>query len=802
MGKRLRLFILLGILLSFNLSAQVSITGHITDVNGQNISDVEVFASLTGESVFTDENGGFIMDLPSSNQELILFKEGYFTLKHFIPEGETTYSCNLTLEEINVTTDVIEITAREKQKFASMKLRDVVGTAIYASKKTEVISLDQLNVNVATNNARQIFASVPGLNIWESDAAGIQLGIGARGLDPNRTANFNTRQDGYDISADALGYPESYYTPTSLALKSIEVVRGAASLQYGPQFGGLLNFKMNDGIGDYKFRGLANLSIGSYGLYNAFLSAGGNTEKLNYYAFVQKKISDGFRPNSSINQNTAYGHLGYKITPKAKINFYATHMDYVAQQAGGLVDFEFNENPKQSKRARNWFNVDWNLFATTLDYNPTKTIKTNFRVFHLNAKRQSIGDLGPINRQDRGLERDIIRGDYKNWGAEARLIKRYNIGKMPNNFLIGARYYKGNTENRQGFGSDGSDADFTFKNFKEPGKTSYVFPSSNVAIFSENLFNITDKWSITPGIRYEYISTNSDGYYYSRVFSGGKIIFEEKTADKKTNNRDFILLGLGSSYRIKDNMELYFNASQNYRSINFTDLAVVNPNIIVDENLQDERGFNIDLGARGQLSDFLHYDISAFYLKYSDRIGIGETIVEDAIRGTIAKAYRTNIGDANIIGLESYIEYRKKIGATTLKAFTNTSIIDGKYVNASPKVNGNRVELIPMINAKFGLGVNYNNFHIDYQIGHTSKQYTDATNADLVADATRGVVPAYTVQDISFKWSKKPFTIQANVNNIADVNYFTRRAVAYPGPGIIPAEKRTLSVSVQYVFEK
>ena len=38
----------------------------------------------------------------------------------------------------------------------------------------------------------------------------------------------------------ALGYPESYYTPPFEALKSIEIIRGSAALQFGTQFGGLL----------------------------------------------------------------------------------------------------------------------------------------------------------------------------------------------------------------------------------------------------------------------------------------------------------------------------------------------------------------------------------------------------------------------------------------------------------------------------------------------------------------------------------------------------------------------------------
>jgi Fe(3+) dicitrate transport protein len=88
-----------------------------------------------------------------------------------------------------------------------------------------------LTANKATNNARQIFAQVVGLTI--SSDGGLQLSIGGRGLDPNRTSNFNTRQNGYDISADVLGYPESYYATPTEALEEIQVIRGAASLQYG-----------------------------------------------------------------------------------------------------------------------------------------------------------------------------------------------------------------------------------------------------------------------------------------------------------------------------------------------------------------------------------------------------------------------------------------------------------------------------------------------------------------------------------------------------------------------------------------
>ena len=126
-------------------------------------------------------------------------------------------------------------------------LPEVVGTTINAGKKNALIVMDNVQGNVVTNTMRQVMAKVPGIHVWESDPSGIQIGIAARGLSPNRSWEFNIRQNGYDISADPFGYPEAYYTPQLNSVQRVEVVRGAGSLQYGPQFGGLVNFILKNG---------------------------------------------------------------------------------------------------------------------------------------------------------------------------------------------------------------------------------------------------------------------------------------------------------------------------------------------------------------------------------------------------------------------------------------------------------------------------------------------------------------------------------------------------------------------------
>ncbi|MBU6343087.1 MAG: TonB-dependent receptor plug domain-containing protein, partial [Bacteroidetes bacterium] len=229
-------------------------------------------------------------------------------------------SAQTGLEDSTRQQQLREVTIQQKDAntMGMSRLRAVEGMAIYEGKKSEVVRLDGITANLSTNNARQVFARVAGLNIWESDGAGLQLGIGGRGLSPNRTSNFNTRQNGYDMSADALGYPESYYTPPTEALSRIEVVRGAASLQYGTQFGGMLNFVTRQPGGDRAFRYVGRQTVGSYGFINTFNSIRGNIGdgKMGYYAYFQHKQGDGWRPNAGFGLDNGFVDMHFQLTKK------------------------------------------------------------------------------------------------------------------------------------------------------------------------------------------------------------------------------------------------------------------------------------------------------------------------------------------------------------------------------------------------------------------------------------------------------------------------------------------------------
>ena len=263
------LFFLLGIFLSTSLLAQrYTVYGKVLSADtNKPFEEAKVLIQASNKFISTNVDGYFELSLPAGMHRLEAFSLGMKSEAKSIRLDKNT-EVNFFLEELSSELDEVEIVA-QKRTSGITRLKSVDGYGIYEAKKNEVIVLDDFAANKVANTARQVFAKVPGLNIWESDFAGLQLDIAARGLGPSRTANFNTRQHGYDMSADALGYPESYYIPAIQAIDRIEVVRGAASLQYGTQFGGMLNFKLKEAP-NRAFEVNAEQAVGSFGLLNSF----------------------------------------------------------------------------------------------------------------------------------------------------------------------------------------------------------------------------------------------------------------------------------------------------------------------------------------------------------------------------------------------------------------------------------------------------------------------------------------------------------------------------------------------------
>ena len=771
-------------------------------------SSIKIYDKAIGFVNEVYEGEIFILENRVQKNTYIFIAEGYYVVEKEIDLSKIN-KFNLVLprqvEELN---EVI-LSARKKELFALKRMRDFENTAIYAGKKTEVIIIEQSMANLAANNARQIFNQIPGLNIYQNDDAGLQLHIGGRGLDPNRTSNFNTRQNGYDISADVLGYPESYYTPPAEAIEEIQIIRGAASLQYGTQFGGLVNFKLKDASTYRPITGVIRNTIGTNRLYTNFTQLSGRLGKWRYIGHVNIKKGNGFRPNSEFNSSNVFAKISYDFSENTILSAEVTYLDYLAQQAGGLTDDLFNENPYQSNRKRNWFGLYWFLYNIKFEHTLSDNSNISVNFFGLNAQRNAIGfRSNRVSQIDPYEERDLIKGDFNNFGIEARWLKKYILGNKKAVFLLGGKYYSAKNTSAQGPGSASNEADFSFYNEEYPSyskQSNYTYPNENISIFSENIFYINKRMSVTPGLRYENILTATEGNY-QRINSdaAGNVILNETLNSIESRRRSFVLLGLGLSYKASQPLEYYSNISQNYRSVTFADISIINPAFSINPNITDEKGYTIDLGIRGKIKKMMSFDLNFFHLSYQNRIGF----IQKAFKDGSVKSERGNVGDANLSGLESLIDlnigelFKMNLKKYSLNSFINYSFIETKYSNSDIQgIKGKKVEFVPKDNLKFGLRYGYKNLTLNIQFSYVSEQFTDSSNAvEGNLSGVIGVIPAYELVDLSGAFKLNKFKLEFGVNNTLNEAYFTRRATGYPGPGIIPSPGRNFYLSTQYKF--
>ncbi len=786
-------------LLFGSLSAKYyTISGYVYNAtDGTPVANLMVVLEKGDAKTTTDSTGFFAFRNLYSGSYKIFFRNMTYERKvvDVLVESASVKLDSIWIKPFVKQLDEVTINSGG-QTFGVTRLKAVEGVAIYEGKKNEVIVMKDMDANLAVNCSRQIFSKVPGINIWESDAAGLQLGIATRGLDPNRTSNFNARQNGYDMSADALGYPDSYYVPPAEAVERIEVIRGAASLQYGSQFGGMLNYVLQKAPADKKLEWSSYTSAGAYKLVSTFNSIGGTVKCFSYYGFYQYKQGESWRPNGNYQLHNAFASIGYQCTERLSVSAEYTHSQYLSKQPGGLTDAQFNNSPQAALRTRNWFSTRWNILAFNLDYKHNAFHRFNVRAWGFIGSRNAVGYLGPANRVDDVTQnRDFIKDNYRNFGAETRYVFKYYLGKSISSLLIGGRFYAGETRKQQGFADNGNDADFRFIS-DSAVLSDYKFPGMNVALFSENVFNVFNKIKIIPGIRYEYIHTKASGFFRQQY---SYIIDSVRNNEARTFSRHFVLLGLGISYPVYKNTELYCNISQNYRGITFTDMRVVRTSQLIDPALKDERGFNMDLGYRGTVAGWFSFDVSGFWLQYNNRIGQLQQI--DSAYNIYR--YTTNIGRSRGLGVEAYLEAdllsaaKVQQSAGSLVVYVSSGYTNAVYTQSNYKnMVGKFLEFAPQVTLRGGITYRYKKISTTLSAVFTGAQYTDATNAEYTPTAVNGLIPAYYVLDWSAKYSIKCVQLMAGVNNLTNNKYFTRRATSYPGPGIIPSEPLTFYVTV------
>ncbi len=697
------------------------------------------------------------------------------------------------------TLDSVFVNSKLRSSGASY-LPQVEGAMVYAGKRTNTLTLPYSTNGLSFNLGRTALAKIPGLTMWEMDGAGTQLNIGSRGTDSHRSIEMNMRQNGYNTNSDMFGYPEDHYTVPLQGIREIQLVRGSAALQFGPQFGGMMNYKMKEGDTSKVFGGEFEQTAGNNNFFNSFNAVGGTKGRFNYYAYYDNRHGDGWRDNAKFNYHAYYVHFGYQLNNKMKIKLEFSRMDYIQQIAGGLTDQQFEASAKQSERARNYFQPFINIPAAIFNYTISPGTYLEITSHALFGQRNSVQFINAPNIPDTFNtalgsydHRQVDRDYYNGFTTEARLLHVYKIGRVNSVITGGFRYFHQLTKRKQkGIGTTGSDFDLTLtQNYG----IDLRFTTDNYAAFAENIFQLTPKLSFTPGVRYEVINTDLNGVINNRTATVSYV-----------GKRNFPLFGAGLQYDLNSTSQLIANISQAYRPYLYANVTPADRLDKIDPDLKDSKGYDIDLGYRGRISNVFQFDVDAFYLFYGNKIGLITQTNPDGSSNLLT----TNVGNSVSKGVEAFAELSllKLINptgsATDVRIFSSVAFDEAKYTSGvinksgtNTDISGNYVENTPRWIVKTGLEFRYKTVSTIFQHAHTSTTFNDAFNTVSSSNGVIGLIPAYHVWDWNCSWQfSKQFHVSGSINNLTNEKYFNRRITMYPGPGILPADGRTFTISL------
>ena len=611
---------------------------------------------------------------------------------------------------------------------------------------------------------------VPGVNARDEEGYGAIPNIGIRGLSPNRSTKVLILEDGTPIQPSLFLSNASYYSPPVERISSIEVLKGATGLRYGPNtIGGVINYQSKTPLKD----GIVKGKLGSHGYRLLELEAGTSSEQKSMGGGINLITSEanGFRNNGYrmndilVKGGMAIGQsqwLGLKLTRyENEIN-----TSYV-----GLRPDEFIHTPTKNPAPDDQFLSNRTSFDINHELEIDTSAKLKTLIYWSQLERNFWRrDVASKTRQgtsfvDCGGTAYCVTGRNRNFdmlGIDSRLFTNYQAFGIQNESEIGVRLHSETMSNKTERSNAGPRA-----------RTGVITGNENndakaVALYLQNRFLFTDQFAVTPGVRVESYRQNRKN--------------EMNGVQGQSNNTELVP-GIGATWQLAPEQQLY---SSVYKGFAPAMISAAISGDGVDQKLDAERSMNIEFGFRGQAQKWT-YEGAAFRMDFSNQI------VNQALSGGISK---TNGGQSLHQGAEGALGYAITSAWSVLANATYIPVAEFKGGALGPI--GNRIPYTPKLTGNLGLNYSKDGLKSFLNAYHVSSQYADSANTVQESnDGTKGLIPSFTTLNWSVVYSpQKDLKLFGVVRNLFDKKFISGRSP----DGIFPGAERNFELGLAYQF--
>lgn len=616
--------------------------------------------------------------------------------------------------------------------------------------------------------------AVPGVVIREEEGYGFIPNIGMRGLNPNRSQKLLVLEDGVPVAPGLFLANESYYSPRIERMESIEVLKGAAGLRYGPTtIGGVINYKTKnpqDGVE-------LTTKAGSHGYGLVGLDAGGGSASGDTIAGISAITSrgDGFRHNG-FDMTDVVLKGGRQINENqwlsAKFTYYdnAVNTSYV-----GLRKNEYLSDPDKNPAPNDYFITDRQSFDINHEWDISSAVKLNTLLYWTQLSRdfwrrdiQSKNANGTTFRScDSSLTASqyCMTGrnrDFEMMGMDTRMFITHNSFGLKNEAEIGVRLHSDHLSNQ------------TVRSKTDPNARTGTLTGNvtekaeGLALYAQNRFELSPQVAVTPGLRVENYQQ--------------KLKNELNGVGGSTSNAE-IVPGIGATWQLVPQAQLFAGVFKGF-SPAMTATAISSDG--VDQQLDAERSSNYEIGVRGILQK-LTYEATAFRMDFANQI------INQSLSGAVDMA---NAGKTLNQGLEFALAY--DLGSGWKIDGNGTYVATAEFKNDALGPKGNRLPYAPEFTGNANISYNVGGLKLNLAAYYLTSQYADAANTELETDdGTKGKIPAYTTFNVNAYYAvDKHLSLFASVKNLTDKKYIASRNP----DGIFPGAERNVEVGASYTF--
>ena len=613
-----------------------------------------------------------------------------------------------------------------------------------------------------------VMRRIPGVQATEnSGTAGsaISLNIGVRGLTGRYSPRSTVLLDGVPLAVAPYGQPQLSFSSVSLAnIDSIDVVRGAGAVRYGPQnVGGIINFKTRAVPTKPGLSGDASVR------YNDFSAGGHNAQ---YSAFVGTALDSGFgvallyagqrgsewRAASNDRVDDLALKFRFGIGDNAEAYGKVSYFDVNSRTPGGLTVAQYDANAFQNTRPTDYWSGDRKGVDVGYINTLSNTQEFEVRAYYNDSFRKSV----LINAARTQLTHQPR--NYSVLGVEPRYTQRLNFGGTAHDITVGYRYLRESGDDNSFVQTIATGANGATTTFENETSAHAVYVDDRIAI---------GRWRITPGVRYERIASDRAD------LAAGQTI---------TTRNNKALPSLNVAYVLNNAATVFVNYGTSFgpvQNIQLNSQTPANP-------LRPELAKTAEVGGRWQ-DTRLRAELTVFQIRFDNQI--------QQVAGVTPATFQ-NIGATSHKGAEAAIDY----------AFEKAGALGGLNVYASYTYTSAKQKSGPTA----GLDVPFYSRHADtlgarYALAgfvfnlsstHQSAQFSD--NANTVAESANagvGQVPGFRLWNAAVSWNApvlKGLQLQAGMNNLGDKRYYTRNVDGNAGRMV--GAPRTAFVSARLGF--